>query len=381
MIVLFVGLAILLAGAYAFLIAFYLKGWRQTPEWKIPLDFEPSISVSIIVPARNEEQNIVDCLQSIIQQPYPQHLLEIIVVDDHSSDQTAQLVKNLNCPFVRLIRLSEVLENKEIISFKKKAIETGISHARGELILTTDADCVVAPGWLRAMVSFYEKTQAKFIAAPVNFHQEESKWERFQSLDFTGMMLITAASIHQNFMHLSNGANLAYPKAVFEAVKGFEGIDHLASGDDLLLMEKIAAKYPGELAFLKSRAAIVFSKAEPSLNHFFRQRLRWAGKSPAYRDKKIIMALGLVFLLCWAILLSFLLIPFWPQMVFVFLLLFFSKSIADYILLSRASAFFQRKDLMKNFWSAQLLHVLYIAIVGLAANFKKTYKWKGRKVR
>jgi cellulose synthase/poly-beta-1,6-N-acetylglucosamine synthase-like glycosyltransferase len=179
---------------------------------------------------------------------------------------------------------------------------------------------------------------------------------------------------------MGNGANLAYPKQVFMEVGGFEGSNHLASGDDMLLLHKIAARYPDGVHFLKSKAATVFTPALPDLRSFWQQRLRWATKNAAYQEWEITAVLAWVFFTCWAILLGILgLAWFWPILGLTAVLLLSLKMVADYYLLHHAALFFERKDLLRFFLPAQLMHILYIAIIGLWANVQKQYVWKGRK--
>ena len=169
----------------------YLLNWKSIPVWEIPTDFSPQTKVTILIPARNESENIQACIQSILDQKFPTHLFEIIVIDDHSEDDTAALVQQFQAPNIRVLFLKDFIKNrKELQSFKKKAIEIGIENSTGDLIISTDADCIVPKNWLNYLISFYEKSadttdgeKYKFIAAPVNFHEEESLFEKFQSLD------------------------------------------------------------------------------------------------------------------------------------------------------------------------------------------------------
>ncbi len=373
-----------LAAFYVFIIFRYLYGWRLLPEWNIPAGFQPKTKVSVLIPARNEAGNILACLESISQQSYPTPLFEVIVLDDHSEDDTFFLVKNFSQTRnnVRIVRLNDFVKSGDTQSFKKKAIETGISLAAGELIVTTDADCIVQRDWLALLVSFFEKKQAKFIAAPVNFYGEKNLLERFQSLDFLGMMCVTGAGIHLRTNQMCNGANLSYPRQVFHEVGGFEGIDHLASGDDMLLMQKIAAHHPSGIYFLKNQNATVFTQAKPDWKSFLSQRLRWATKSASYQDWRVTAILGMVFLFCWAIVLSPLAVVFlgWKMAAFA-TTLFLVKTIADYFFLGEMARYFRRQDLMKSFLASQLLHLAYIVCVGTLANLIKRYEWKGRRVK
>lgn len=372
----------LLTGYYIYLLRRYLRFWHQIPLWEIPPSFQPKTKVTVIIPARNEAKNIAACLNSVCQQNFPTDHYEVLLVDDHSIDRTSGIAAALGYANLKIITLADHIDKDKTQSFKKMGIATAIDQATGTLIVTTDADCMVSPDWLNFLVSFYEAHACKFIAAPVNFHDEKNTLEKFQSLDFQGMMGITGAGIEGDFMRMCNGANLAYEKSAYIAVDGFVGIDQLASGDDMLLMQKIIQKFPGSVGYLKNPAACTFTRAQPDLTSFVSQRLRWASKSAAYPEWQVTFMLAMTFFFCWSIILSFLLIPFYGKtMLAIFLIQFLLKSFMDYQLLSTMTRFFKRNDLLKTFWSSQFLHIFYVAGIGLLANLKKEYNWKGRVVR
>ncbi|MBV6426431.1 MAG: hypothetical protein KIPDCIKN_00943 [Haliscomenobacter sp.] len=367
--------------AYAVLVERYRRVWEAMPEWEIPPGYVPEVMVSVVVPARNEASGIGACLESLLRQGYPSHLFEVLVVDDDSSDETAAIALQFADARISVLQPPGTLLPEGFVAYKKRALETGISKAKGELILTTDADCVLPPHWLELMASCYERKGWHGITGPVAFHEEVSLFERFQSLDLLGMMLITGAGLRMGLTHLANGAAFGFSKAAFEAVGGYSDISRLASGDDLLLLHKIMARYPGKTGFLKT-AQPVRTQALGSLIAFFRQRVRWGTKSKSYSDRKITAVLALVFFLCWSILLSLALL-FWLPWYWLVIPAFLigSKAWADYRMLRSAARFFGRMDLVNVFWPAQALHILYIAWVGLASNLVVSYQWKGRRVR
>ena len=386
MIELYALFSLLLTVSYLFLIKIYLSIWGEISVWKIPANFHPTTTITILIPARNEAANIETCLHSIAQNNYPKELFEIIVIDDFSSDTTPSIVNNLSEENenidLKLLQLADFIQEKNSQSFKKRAIELGISKADGEVIITTDADCIVPPNWLLHLISFYQKNNLKFIAAPVNFHQEKSLLEKFQSLDFMGMMMVTGAGISSTLQKMCNGANLAYSKKAFQEVNGFQGIDHLASGDDMFLMHKMVAQFPKQIGFLKNQEATVFTAAQSDLGSFIAQRLRWATKNASYTDWKVTAVLALVFFFCCNILLSGILSFIGNDLILLsFFIQVFGKTIADYFFLKNATTFFKRTDLMRSFLPAQILHLFYIVGIGILANFKKEYTWKNRKVR
>ncbi|MCB0621615.1 MAG: glycosyltransferase [Saprospiraceae bacterium] len=374
-------LACTLALAYAVLMALYFRAWRSIPVWETPADYRPHTRLSVLVPARNEEARIDACLQALLAVDYPPELLEVLIIDDFSDDQTAARVLAVEDPRLRLIRLADE-ESLPAGNFgKKQALATGVRHATGALIATTDADCLPSPDWLRSLASFYEAGHWKIMAGPVQFVGEKNAFQRFQSLDMLGMVGATGGGIFRQSRHMANGANLAYEKAAFEQIGGFSGIDHLASGDDVLLIQKMAAHFPGQIGFLKSTAALVSTFPMPDWPAFFRQRLRWATKNSTYSEKLIILQLGLVFACSWAIVGAFLLACFQPAFWGPFALLLAVKAVCDYLFLREIAGFFHRRELLRGYPLSQLYHIGYIAVVGLAANLRKQYVWKGRRLR
>jgi cellulose synthase/poly-beta-1,6-N-acetylglucosamine synthase-like glycosyltransferase len=375
---------------YAGLILYYRKSWVNIPCLDIPFLDKPNTKISIIIPARNEEKNIKACIDSILQQTYPQHLFEIIVVDDFSIDTTAAIVQSYAATNVKLISLQDHVNADSINSYKKKAIDTAIHFANGDLIVTTDADCMVLPTWLQTIAAFYEKNNAAFIAMPVRYYGNKNFLDIFQALDFMTLQGITGASVYKKFHSMCNGANLAYSKKAFYEVGGFKGIDTIASGDDMLLMHKIYQHYPKKVFFLKSVDVIVDTQPMPTLKQFFNQRIRWASKADKYDDKRIIMVLLLVYLLnVWLVALPiislfnnihFSLFTFHSSLItFVFFLLFF-KTLVELIFLYPVAKFFKQQRLLWWFPVAQPFHILYTVIAGWLGKFG-SYQWKERKVK
>jgi len=372
-------LTVILFFGYAALIEYYRKGWRRLREYTMPEGFNPTAKVTIIISARNEEHNIGHCLQSLVHQHYPAELVQVIVIDDHSTDRTADIVIGFNNDSIQLIRLQDHISGP-INSYKKKAIEVGIAHATGDWIITTDADCTARPDWLPTLMAYQRETTAVLIAAPVKLLSKNSLLHIFQSLDFITLQGITAASVSRNFHSMANGANLCYSRHAFNEVGGFQGIDHLASGDDMLLMHKIAARYPGRLFYLKSKAAIITTEPAASWKAFWQQRIRWASKADKYDDKRIFWVLLLVYLLNFLVLALFVLSFFNFDLLIVAMLLLLSKTLLEYPFVSPVAAFFEERRLMQFFVLLQPLHIGYTVVAGWLGKFGR-YHWKGRRVK
>ena len=305
------------------------------PEFNTKSQIIEPTRVSVIVIARDEQDNIVPCLKSIHAQDYPMENFEIIMVDDHSEDDTIAKAEQLQITNLKILKLSDAIDSKEkVISFKKKAIDFAIKNSTGELLIFTDADSEVSKEWISEFVKAHQSTNAQMIAAPVVFWKEDSFIQKFQSLDFLGMMLITAAGIKGKYHYMCNGANLAYSRKIFETVNGFEGNDHFASGDDIFLMQKIAKRNPEDIFFLKSKKSIVKTKAQTDYRSFVKQRLRWGTKSSAYESLSTKMQLLIVWIFMMNILISISMVVLDPK-IGILMLTFqiLIKSIADYILL------------------------------------------------
>ncbi|MBP7274103.1 MAG: glycosyltransferase [Saprospiraceae bacterium] len=376
MLVIFV---LLIGFIYICVIRYFSVHFLRYPTISYPPDLKPSTKISVIVPARNEAVNIQNCLASISQQHYPAMLFEVIVVNDFSDDDTVPIIeafikKNAN---VKLLHSKDFIGTSDLTK-KKLALHIGIQNASGDIIVTTDADCIVPPEWLRNIVLYFEQRGVVCIAAPVNFYNEKNIFEKFQSLDMLGMMGVTCAGIATQKIFICNGANFAFTKKAFDAVGGYQGTGHIASGDDMFLMHKLAKCFPQQIGFLKSPQATVKTLAQPTFADFWQQRMRWASKSNQFKDLPMLFLTFNVLLICLAIVVFFVAGFLYPIYWKLFLYLFLCKSIADYFSLLSICNFFKRNELMQNIFPAQLLHIVYISSIGVWANLKKEYKWKGR---
>jgi len=306
-------------------------------------------------------------------------LFEVIVVDDHSEDRTAAQVAAFPLSNLRLIRLKDHLQ-EETSAYKKKGIEIAIAQSTGDWIITTDADCVAPPQWIEMIMAFHQFASYEFIAAPVKFDANESLLHAFQAIDFLTMQGITAAAVFRNFHVMCNGANLAYSKKIFNAVKGFQLVDKLASGDDMFLMQKVTHQFPGKAGYLKNRNSIVITGPAESWKAFWQQRVRWSSKANEYEDKVLFRVLLLVYLFNFSLLGLFVGSIFYPNTIFVAILLLVCKAIVEFPFVQSVADFFGQRKLLVYFLLLQPLHVFYVVSAGLLGQFG-TYQWKGRKVK
>ncbi len=374
--------SLLLTSAYVALMYTYSRGWELQDDFTMPyLEHQPALFISVIIPARNEEKNIGACLASMLNQDYPKDRFEIIVVDDHSDDDTALIVSSFANRNVRCIKLFDYLgDKKEMNSFKKAALTAGVKESKGELIVTTDADCIAPNHWLRYVEAISQKEQSLVVVAPVIFSCDDSLLQIFQLIDFMSMQGITAAAHRMRLGNMSNGANFAFSKDAFHKVGGYKGVDQLASGDDYLLMMKLNKMEPGRVSYLKTREAIITTTPQPDWRSFLQQRIRWASKSGKYDDTRLTLILILVYLFNLSFLVVFI-AGFFDAILFRWLAgMLLIKILSELVFLRPVAKFFGKESVLKYHPFLQPLHIVYIVIAGLLG-FAGGYKWKGRRVR
>jgi len=362
---------------YAVLLMAYRFWYSKLSVFKPADNVAPTTKFSIVIPARNEAANIKACVESILAQDYPKEAFEIIVMDDFSEDDTAFIVKALHHQHsnVHLFKLADYFKPHELTAFKKKAIEKAVSHAKGDWIITTDADCIVPAKWLSLYNAYILKEQPVFVAAPVMFIKTKGILNQFQILDFLALQGITAASVGAGKHSMSNGANLAFEKAAFIAVGGYQGVDHIASGDDMFLMHKMKETLVKPIGYLFHPDAIVLTDAMPTWKQFIMQRIRWSSKARYYDDRSIFWVLLLVYLFN----LSFLLMCLLGNFKSLIIALAF-KTFFELFFLDPVAQFFHKKEELRYFPLYQPIHIVYNIVAGLFGQIK-TYTWKGRKVK
>jgi cellulose synthase/poly-beta-1,6-N-acetylglucosamine synthase-like glycosyltransferase len=299
------------------------------------------------------------------------------VIDDFSEDNTAEIVKQMGVmhPNVHLLSLADFFKPGEMNSFKKKAIEKAVSHAKGKWILTTDADCLIPKQWLSLYNAYILKYNPVFVAAPVMFIKEQGVLNEFQLLDFLALQGITAAAVGAGKHSMSNGANLAFEKSAFIAVGGYQGVDQIASGDDMFLMHKMKVTLSNRIGYLFHPGAIVLTKAMSNWKEFIMQRIRWSSKARYYDDNSIFWVLLLVYLYNFFILVLFILGAYIPVVISLTI-----KIIFELVFLSPVARFYQLEKELRYFPLYQPLHIIYTLVAGLFGQVK-TYTWKGRRVK
>ncbi len=331
-------------------------------------------SVSVIVAARNEEQNIGLCLKALTSQTYPADSFEIIIVDDRSSDGTAAIVEKFReqASNVKLIKIEKVPAG---IAPKKHAVAQGIDSAQGEIILTTDADCAPAPGWIEAVVSYFEPDVGLVAGfSPLEDEQSKSVVARLFTLDSLSLAAVAAGGFGLGRPLTCSGRNLGYRKETFHEVGGFKEIQHFISGDDDLLLHLVSSRTKWTMRYAASPGAIVRSKAPSGFRQFANQRVRHASKGRHY-SAWLKLSLAGVYVLNLNLLLLFLLSLTFSKFLLYWLGLILMKSAPEFLLIFRVAAIFNYKKVLNVFPLAILLHVPYVVIFGLWGQLGK-FRWK-----
>ncbi len=346
---------------------------------------------SIVIPFRNEAENITALVKSLKQLDYPKEKFEVFFINDESTDESVlilekHLAKNTNWKLLNNQRKSN--------SPKKDAINTAIQIAKHDWIITTDADCEVPKNWLICFNDFVLSFRAKsrnlnMIVAPVAYKTNKSFLQNFQNMDFLSLIGSTIGGFGINKPFLCNGANLCYKKETFLAVNGFEGNDNIASGDDIFLMEKILLKYAKSVHYLKSKETIVTTKPESTFNGLLSQRIRWASKTSAIKNWFGKLVGVLVFLMNFG-LVCCLLFVVWgcfteihrgsQRFTEVFWVLFLLKFNIDFILIQITYKFMGLKNGLKSYVFSSVLYPFFVVLVVFLSFFKR-YEWKGRKFK
>lgn len=359
---------LVIAIVYVLTISWLIYGCTQVSLYS-KKEVAPKTTFSILVPFRNETENLPILLESISKLKYPKDLFEVLLIDDASEEKFSVLSSQFSVSIINTIRQSN--------SPKKDAITTGVPLTNNEWIVTTDADCVVPENWLLTMDDYIQNHKVEMIAGAVTYDCKPSFLHHFQQLDLTSLQGATIGSFGINKGFMCNGANFAYTKSLFQDLNGFADNDKIASGDDVFLLQKAIAQYPEKVHYLKSKDTIVRTQPTDSWKALFHQRVRWASKTSSYQSRFGI-GLGLVVFAGNLSLILGLVLGFLGWIPFVYVgLIWLAKFIVDSILLYTTNHFLSHSRM--NYWIASsLLYPFFSTSVALYAVFG-SYEWKGRR--
>jgi cellulose synthase/poly-beta-1,6-N-acetylglucosamine synthase-like glycosyltransferase len=373
-------LFLLVLALYLLVVAWLLQGsLKLTPYIS---DQTPSeiVRFTVIVPFRNEIRRIGPLLDSVASLNYPLSAFEFIFVDDESEDGSAARIAAHFKALERPLAYSIVPNQRRSGSPKKDAISLGVRRATGDWIITTDADCRFGPDWLNAFNRHLSHNELRLLAGPVAMENEPGMLRQFQLLDNLSLQLTTQGGFGWSRPFMCNGANLAFERSAFDQVGGYDGNNDLASGDDVFLLEKIQAAFPGSTDYLKDRDALIITQPVGSWKAVIAQRLRWASKTgrqqnwiPKLIGSTVVLTnlamLALVPSLLWGILHLELLVGW------VFL-----KLIGDTVVLL-SSARTQGVSIKLNYLVAGWFCYPLVVLAVVIASLNSRYDWKGRSHR
>jgi len=343
------------------------------------LNTTPENHFSIIIPFRNEAKNLPTLLQTISCLQYPLSLFEIIFVDDDSTDASSEIIEShfLNFEELKDIQFKIIKNRRVSASPKKDAISVAISISKYNWILTTDADCELPKGWLKAYNQNIHTNNSKMICGPVIYTSYGNVISEFQQLDGFSLQGITMGSFGLKNPLLCNGANLGYRKDIFEALQGFDSNNHIASGDDVFMLEKVKYTFPNDVTFLKDKNAIVVTKPQQNWSTIIEQRVRWASKTSKQKGITSKLLGLLVFITNLFLILGFISCILHREIIPFYAFFFVLKVFSDYLFIKKSASFFTKKINNKSFLMSALLYPVIIQTVVLKS-FIGNYTWKGR---
>ena len=366
-----------ITGLYAILIYLLIIGFDNVKLSKTKC-FDEKTEFSIVIPFRNEAETLPILLKSLQEISYSNHSFEILFIDDDSTDNSKEIIhtllKNSSLSF-------SILNNQRIsASPKKDAIETAISKAQFDWIITTDADCKVPRLWLESFNSFILEKRPKMIVSPVIYKNDSTFLAKFQTIDLLSLQGSTLGGFGIKKPFLCNGANLAYEKKSFHKVKGFTGNNAIASGDDIFLLEKFLIHHKNSVQFLKNEHSIVTTIPVKSWSSLLNQRIRWASKSIAYKNSFSKIVGIIVILINISIIISITLSLIGETLTSTVFSIFITKGIVDFVLIRKTSQFLKTPFSVIDFIISSFVYPIFNGIVAIKS-LTSRYEWKGRSFR
>ncbi|NCP21703.1 MAG: glycosyltransferase [Flavobacteriales bacterium CG_4_8_14_3_um_filter_35_10] len=366
-------LSILITVLYVCLMVFIIIGQKKLKPFILE-SVPPTTQFSIIIPFRNEAKNLEALLQSLFELNYPKAQFELILVNDFSSDNFRPIIAHFKEKFSNLSCVDSINAGS---APKKAALSLGVLKAKYNWIVTSDADCTFSKNWLQAFNQKILKDNPLMIAGLVKYHHFKGFLNHFQCLDLLSLQATLLGTFGWQKPMLCHGANLCYAKVLFNELNGFSSHRHIASGDDVFLLEAAANKYPDKVMAVNSLETVVSTNVEPTLKALLSQRMRWAAKATAYKNWPI-KAMGLiVFAMNFLCLLAAVLSLLSLVSAKLFWIIFLIKFTIDGLVLYPMAQFFKQKSVLKSYLLSSFLYPLF-SVTSVFLGFTKAYTWKNR---
>ena len=332
-------------------------------------------TVSIVIVARNESPNLELLFHTLSQQDYPHELIELLLFDDNSTDDTFSLATDLSKTFPFSVKIFSGAEL--FIEGKKLAQSFLVSEAKGELLLFSDADVSFQPNWVSSTVLLFHDNSVNMVCGMVSFSNHQTLFGKLMALEFAAMVQTSLSAISKNFPFMCNAANMAIRKNSYDSLQP-EG-EELKSGDDVFLLKSVLDSY-GAKSIVANYSSMVYTHSPKSFVEFILQRIRWAGKSSKVFFLNSFVLSLLVFLLSLLMVILWVL-SFWNADFLAISIVFGIKWLVDLSVLwncQKLQPLFRGWIMVSALLS--LFYPLYVATIALLS-LKKTYLWKGRIVR
>ena len=371
----------LITAAYLGLVVSFIYGWNKVPEFELK-GLSSENTFSIIIPYRNESENLSRLFKSLSSLNYPTRKFEILLVNDDSKDDSKQIAETFQNDLQELnIQLIDNIRKTN--SPKKDAIITAIGISKFDYIATTDADCIVPAKWLQFFNECISVSNSRMIAGPVGFIRQSGikkpYFQNFEEMDFMSLQASTVGSFGIEKAFMCNAANMCYEKEIFLNEAGFDEDESIASGDDVFLLQKLRKKGV-EVSFIKSEQAAVFTNYQKSVKSLINQRIRWAAKTTSYTSVFAKFTGVIVFLMNLS-LIVFTGLAFLEMIPYQFLMLIFLlKFNADFVLIYKSAKFMNRESLMRHYLWSSIVYPFFSVYVASLSLFSG-YEWKGRKFK
>lgn len=359
----FLDIVLIFTALYLICIAAFTFGLFNLKERFHSINKNNLVKVSVLIAARNEEKNIEKLLESLKKQSFPKELFEVIIVNDHSTDNTDEIIND----FINKNKELDVKLLKAEKTGKKHAISQALHSAINELIIVTDADCVLNDLWIESIVGFYQEEKCKMILAPVLLSPAENLFEKMQVLEHLSLIGSTAGSASIGFPVMCNGANMAYERKAALEVEKFRKDFDIPSGDDMFLLEQFVKCYGhNNVKFLLSKSAVVKTKTCKTIKDFFRQRRRWVSKTKSYTSWKVIVTALIVLFFNLSIISLLVSAFFVPALWSIYILLTLLKFFIDFPLLKNITNFMNQGSLLKWVLPLEIIYPFYVVFTALS---------------
>ena len=357
-----------LLSAYLLKILLFASGSRRASNAR---RFDVVSSVSVIVAARNEEGNIDACVQSLLQLEYPPEALEIIVIDDQSTDGTRARLEHWRAryPALRVLQTAGSLYG---LRGKANAVAQAVEQSRGDVILTTDADCIVSPQWVRNTVRQYGP--ATGCVCGFTLLTSDGAFTGMQSLDWVYLLTIASAGVGWGYPLSAVGNNMSFRRKAYDEVDGYRGVGFSVT-EDFALFKAISYRTKWEVRYPVDSSTVVWSKPCSTIREVYRQKKRWGrGGVDIHPIGFAIMSIG--FLMNVAIFAM----PFMGISLWAYLAGLAGKFLGDAFLLSRPLRIFTQRHLYRYFFTFELYYLLYVTALPFIVFLTGKVVWKDRKL-